>query len=147
MNGRARRLGDRLRDERGLTSVEVAVLFPVMMLIVMMVVQVAFYWHAFNAASLAVEEAVDAGSDGSVTAGAGEAAAQAAALQVLGQASGTFDGVPTVTPNREGAGPGVQFITVTIRGKATSIVPFMNWDVFAEASGPVEEFIPANERS
>ena len=120
-----------------MTSTEVAVVMPVMIVVVMLVFQVGLFWHAKQAADVAAEEAVDAAQVATAT----EADGYAGANTILSQAGNLRDSEVTVDRN---AATGI--VTVTITGHAPSIVPFGSWTVSAQAQGSIERFIPADER-
>ena len=50
----------RLRDERGMTTIQVAILFPAVLIWLMLIVQYGLWWHAKQVANAAAAEAVDA---------------------------------------------------------------------------------------
>lgn len=128
-------MGRRLRDERGMTTIQVAILFPAVLLWIMLIVQYGLWWHGKQVANAAAAEAVDAAQIAGGTAGDGEAAAASYLAQ-----SGNLDNV-TITVNRE---PTV--VTVEVRGDAPQLVPGISWSVTARSSAPVERFIPEPER-
>ena len=65
----------RLRDERGMTTIQVAILFPAVLIWLMLIVQYGLWWHAKQAAEVAAEEAVDAAKIATATTADGEAGA------------------------------------------------------------------------
>ena len=128
-------MGRRVRDERGMTTIQVAILFPVVLFWIMLIVQYGLWWHAKQVANAAAAEAVDAAQVSSGSARDGEDAA----VSYLAQ-SGNLDNV-TVTVSRE---PTV--VTVEVRGAAPQLVPGFEWSVTARSTAPVERFIPEPER-
>lgn len=128
-------MGRRVRDERGMTSIQVAILFPVVLFWIMLIVQYGLWWHAKQVANAAAAEAVDAAQVSSGTARDGEDAASSYLAQ-----SGNLDNV-TITVSRE---PTV--VTVEVRGDAPQLVPGFEWSVTARSTAPVERFIPEPER-
>ncbi len=128
-------MGRRWRDERGMTTIQVAILFPVVLFWIMLIVQYGLWWHAKQVANAAAAEAVDAAQVSSGSARDGEDAA----VSYLAQ-SGNLDNV-TITVSRE---PTV--VTVEVRGEAPQLVPGFEWSVTARSSAPVERFIPEPER-
>lgn len=128
-------MGRRWRDERGMTTIQVAILFPVVLFWIMLIVQYGLWWHAKQVANAAAAEAVDAAQVSSGTARDGEDAAASYLAQ-----SGNLDNV-TVTVSRE---PTV--VTVEVRGAAPQLVPGFEWSVTARSTAPVERFIPEPER-
>lgn len=123
----------RERDERGLTSTELAVLMPVVIALVLVPFQVALWWHATQIAHAAAQEAVDAAqvADASETDGA------AAASWFLDQAGNLRNRQVTVTRTGE-------VVTVEVAGVAPRLL--FDWSVTATASGNVERFLPEPER-
>ena len=125
----------RLRDERGMTTIQVAILFPAVLIWLMLIVQYGLWWHAKQVANAAAAEAVDAAqvSDGSAAEG------EAAASSYLAQ-SGNLDNI-TVTVDRQ---PTV--VVAEVHGDAPQLVPGFSWSVTARSQAPVERFIPEPER-
>ena len=128
-------MGRRVRDERGLTTIQVAILFPVVLFWIMLIVQYGLWWHAKQVANAAAAEAVDAAQVSSASARDGEDAAASYLAQ-----SGNLDNI-TITVSRE---PTV--VTVEVRGDAPQLVPGFEWSVTARSTAPVERFIPEPER-
>lgn len=123
------------RDERGMTTIQVAILFPVVLFWIMLIVQYGLWWHAKQVANAAAAEAVDAAQISTGTARDGEDAA----ASYLAQA-GNLDNV-TITMTREPA-----TVTAEVHGDAPRLVPGFSWSVTARGSAPVERFIPEPER-
>ena len=128
-------MGRRVRDERGMTTIQVAILFPVVLFWIMLIVQYGLWWHAKQVANAAAAEAVDAAQVSTGSARDGEDAAASYLAQ-----SGNLDNL-TVTVSRE---PTV--VTVEVRGDAPQLVPGFAWSVTARSTAPVERFIPEPER-
>ncbi|WCO67950.1 pilus assembly protein [Iamia majanohamensis] len=118
-----------------MTSIQVAILFPVILFWIMLIVQYGLWWHAKQVANAAAAEATDAAQISSGTAREGEDAAMSYVAQ-----SGNLDNV-TITVSRE---PTV--VTVEVRGDAPQLVPGFDWSVTARSTAPVERFIPEAER-
>jgi Flp pilus assembly protein TadG len=118
-----------------MTTIQVAILFPAVLLWLMLIVQYGLWWHAKQVANAAAAEAVDAAqvSDGSAAEG------EAAASRYLAQ-SGNLDNI-TVTVDRQ---PTV--VVAEVRGDAPQLVPGFSWSVTARSQAPVERFIPEPER-
>lgn len=125
----------RLREERGMTTSQVAILFPAVLFWLMLIVQYGLWWHAKQVANAAAAEAVDAAQVESATAADGEAAAG----RYLAQ-SGNLTNV-TVTVERQPA-----VVTAEVRGDAPQLVVGFSWSVTARSEAPVERFIPEPER-
>ena len=128
-------MGRRVRDERGMTTIQVAILFPVVLFWIMLIVQYGLWWHAKQVANAAAAEAVDAAQVSTGSARDGEDAAASYLAQ-----SGNLDNI-TVTVSRE---PTV--VTVEVRGDAPQLVPGFAWSVTARSTAPVERFISEPER-
>ncbi len=125
----------RRRDEAGLTSTELAVLMPVVIALVLVPFQVGLWWHAKQVADAAARQAVNAAQveDGT------EADGTDAAFRFLDAAGNITE--PEVTVSRT-----PQLVTAEVTGRAPLLIPGMDWQVTARASGPVERFIPEDER-
>jgi Flp pilus assembly protein TadG len=128
-------MASRLRDERGMTTIQVAILFPVVLFWIMLIVQYGLWWHAKQVANAAAAEAVDAAQVSAGTARDGEDAAASYLAQ-----SGNLDDI-TITVSREPT-----TVTVEVHGDAPRLVPGVEWSVTARSSAPVERFIPESER-
>ena len=116
-----------IRDERGLTeSVQLAILWPLLMLATLGIIQSGIWLHARNVAFRAASVAVDAarGSYGSV------ADAEAAAVGIA-QAGGLKQVQVSVV--RRAA-----VVDVTVRGRVVLIVDLGLGSLSASASAPLE---------
>jgi Flp pilus assembly protein TadG len=131
---RARRLG-RLRNDVGMGTSQVAILFPAVLLWLMLIVQYGLWWHAKQVANAAAIEAVDAAQIPSGSEATGTSAAQ----DYLRQAGNLRD--VSVTVERSPA-----VVTVEVAGRAPQLVPGFTWSVTARSQGPVERFVPEPER-
>ena len=125
----------RFRDERAMTTVQVAILFPVVLFWIMLIVQYGLWWHAKQVANAAAAEAVEAARLPTGPAGDGETAAFAYLAQ-----AGNLDNV-TITVNREPT-----TVTVEVHGDAPRLVPGFSWSVTARAQSPLERFVPEPNR-
>lgn len=134
-------LGDRPRpgritNDRGATTTELAVIMPAVIVVIMMIFQVAMFWHAKQAADVAAEEAVEAAQLATATAADGTAGANT----ILGQAGNLRNAIIDVDRNTA-----TGIVTVTVTGDAPSLIPFGSWTVSATAQGPIEQFISAGD--
>jgi Flp pilus assembly protein TadG len=124
----------RARDDRGVSALTVAVVFPVVMMLVMLAVQGGLYWHAHQRAEAAADRAaaVAARVDGSSA--AGEAAAWA-----------FLDGAPldgaTVSVRR-----GDDQAQATVTATAPSLVGVIRWTVTASSTVELERFVAEPDR-
>ncbi len=124
----------RARDDRGVSALTVAIVFPVVMMLVMLAVQGGLYWHAHQRAEAAADRAavVAARVDGSGA--AGEAAAYA-----------FLEGAPlegaTVSVRRGG-----EQAQATVTATAPSLVMGIRWTVPARSSVELERFVAEPDR-
>lgn len=131
MTRRRRRGG----DDRGLTTVELTIVAPLLFWWVMLIVQYGLWWHAKQVANAAAAEAVDVAQTPDGTASGGDAAAR----DFLAE-SGNLRNVE-VTVDR-----GTEAVTAQVQGDAPQLVPGWSWGVTARSQAPVERFVPAGER-
>jgi len=119
------------------TSTEVAIIMPAIIVVILFIFQIALFWHAKQAADVAAEEAVEAAqiADGTVADG------HTGANTVLGQAGNLRNAVVIV--DRDLA---TGLVTVTVTGNAPSIIPFGTWGISAIAQAPIEQFVSASDR-
>jgi Flp pilus assembly protein TadG len=132
MNHRRRRAR---RDDRGLVTVELTIVAPLVLWWLMLMVQYGLWWHAKQVADAAAAEAVDVAQTLDGTAADGEDAA----LDFLAQ-SGNLDNV-SVSVDR-----GTDVVAVEVQGDAPQLVPGWDWGVTARSQAPIERPIPLDER-
>lgn len=125
--------------DRGSSPLQVAILFPVVILLILAMVQGFLIAYAHNVAGTAAREGVSAGR--MYGAGPGDGAAKArSALNALG--GGLFADTHIST-----TGSTTDRINITVQGRAFSLVPGVRgWSVSASASGPVERWTTAGDR-
>jgi hypothetical protein len=123
------------REENGLTSTELAVLMPVVILLVLVPFQVALWWHASQIADGAARRAVDAAQVETAVPADGTEAGQ----RFLAAAGNLTD--PEVSVTRT-----VDTVTAVVTGRAPLLIPGFDWQVTAGARGPVERFVPEPDR-
>lgn len=117
--------------ERGSVTLQIVVLFPVMLLIIFGVIQGAVWYHGRNVAIAAAQEGARAAAAENGTAAAGSDAANE---YLNGAGAGSFINGLTVHPNR-GNGIG----TVSITGTALEVVPgFPPLTISHTATMPIE---------
>lgn len=124
-----------LRSERGMTTVQVAIIIPAFLLWLMLIVQFGLWWHAKQIANAAAAEAVDAAQTPTGTEAQGIDAAQS----FLDEA-GNLRHV-TVIVDR-----GADTVRVEVKGRAPQLVPGFDWGVTAQSEAPRERYIPETER-
>ncbi|MFD4723018.1 TadE/TadG family type IV pilus assembly protein [Streptomyces sp. NPDC058423] len=117
------------RSDRGLGSVEFAVLAVVVLALVFTTIQVGLYYHARKVAQSAARQGVEAGRQF----GAGEADAVAQAQGFLGRYGGSVQGASV-----SAAGSTAEEIRITVRGSVATLVPGLTLDVVQHAAGPIE---------
>ena len=128
-------LGAKRREEGGLTSTELAVIMPVLIVLVLVPFQVALWWHADQIADAAAREAVDAAQVVTATEEDGIRAAE----WFLDAAGNITEAQVTVTRTTD-------TVSVEVTGRAPRLVPGFDWQVTARAAGPIERFIPEPDR-
>lgn len=121
----------RIADERGQT--ELVIVFPVAMLVILLVLQTAFWFLARSVA----EDAAQDGARAAAVLGGGPSAGQTAAVGDLAQLAGPILSGTAVRSVRDG-----EYAQVTVSGRAETIVPGWSLSVSATASEPIEEFRP-----
>jgi Flp pilus assembly protein TadG len=122
-----------LRGDRGSVSVELVIATPLLLFMLLAIIQFALWSHATHIAQAAASQGLAAARVQDGTAAAGNASAQ----QMLDQLdSGPLTGA-SVNADRSATAASVR-----IAGTATSVVPFLHLPVHAEATGPVERFVP-----
>lgn len=126
--------------ERGVTSLEMAILYPAILVMILGMFQISLYWHAANSAEVAAERGVDVGK---VEFDGGEAAAEEAAVLAARQFLQSVTQVNDIEVTAEIAG---DVITVTVETDAPRLVGPGRWRVRSEAVGRLERFVPADQR-
>ena len=125
----------RSHGDRGMTTSQVAIVFPALLLFIMLIVQYGLWFHAKQVADTAAAEALDAAQTPTGSADDGHRAAQSFLA-----GSGNLDEV-TIDVERD-----LEQVQVVITGAAPQLVPGFAWNVTATARAPVERFIPEPER-
>ena len=125
----------RRRAEDGVSTVELAVLMPVLLFWMMLIVQFGLWAHAKQVATAAANAAADTARlpDGTERAGETEAAA------VLAAAGNLADSAVHVERT-------FAEVTVEVRGDAPQLVPGFAWAVTARVAAPVERFVAESAR-
>lgn len=122
-------------DERGVAATEMAVLMPVLIVLVLMPMQFALWWHAKQAADTAAEECVEAAQViGADVTNDGIAGARA----ILGQAGNLTNVVITPTPTAD------TIVCVVTGDLNYSIIG--SYSVSSRAEGSIERFIAEDDR-
>jgi len=118
------------RDD-GVSSVEMVLLTPALMLFVFTIIQVALWYHAKQAVTAAAQEGARAARRSGATAEDGRAAAAAYLTQVSGSS------VTTVSTTGSRSATSVE---VTVSGRAVRLIPGFPLEVRSTVTGPVERF-------
>ncbi len=119
-------------DDRGDTSVQIVITVPVIVLVVMLGVQMAVWYHAANVARSAAAQGASAGA----VRDAGSGVARARADQVIAENGAT--GTAAASRSTE--------VTVRVTIDVSHIVPFFPDTVTVSATEAVERFIAEDER-
>jgi len=121
--------------DRGEATTQVVILMPLLILLVVLGVQTAIYYHAANVASAAASQGAAAGAP--LGAGAGDA--EAAARRTISDLAATGGAGPVAVAS---AG----FVSVTVEIRVPHILPFFPDAVRRSAVEPKERFIPETDR-
>ncbi len=125
-----RRAVDRGRGQAGSTTIELVVIFPVVLLLIFGIVQTAVWYHSRTLAMLAAQDGLRAAQALNGSAAEGQTTA-AAALDGNGAAGFLTDRSVTATRTPAGA-------TVTITGRSLALLPGTGIPVTQTATGPIE---------
>jgi Flp pilus assembly protein TadG len=131
MRHRVKSYAGRLRDERGVGSVELATLALVVLMLAFTTIQVGLYFHARKVAQSAARQGVDAGRQFGATQGDGAAQAQ----QYLAKFGNSVRGAQVST-----AGSSAQQIRITVSGEVATLVPGLSLHVTQHADAPIERW-------
>lgn len=126
------RLAAVARDDSGMTTLEVAVLFPITLLLIFGIAQTALWYMARSAALAAAQEGVTAGRAYNAKPGDGPAAAHNFLNAQVGDILG---GVQVGIPNSP-AGT----LRITVSGTSLSLIPGWKINVSQSAQGPLEKW-------
>lgn len=118
-----------------MTTTQVAIVFPALLVWILLIVQYGLWYHAKQVADAAAAEATDAAQVPGGTEAEGEGAARAFLAQ-----AGNLDEI-SVTVERGG-----DQVVADVRGRAPRLVPGLTWSVAARAAAPLERFVPEPER-
>ena len=132
MSARARR-GGRRRDDSGAGSLEMVLIFPVLLVLILAIVQFGLWYEAEHAAIAAAQEGAQAARLYGSRATAGETAASG----FLHQAAPTLIERPAVRVTRSATSA-----HASVTGFVESLVPGLHFHVSATSSAPVEAFQP-----
>jgi Flp pilus assembly protein TadG len=126
------RLAAVARDDSGMTTLEVAVLFPITLILIFGIAQTALWYMARSAALAAAQEGVTAGRAYNAKPGDGPAAARnflnAQVGDILGGAQVGIPSSPAGT------------LRITVSGTSLSLIPGWKINVSQSAQGPLEKW-------
>lgn len=125
----------RLHGDAGMTTVQVAIIFPAVLLWLLLIVQYGLWWHAKQVADAAAAEAVAAAR---IPAGT-DTTGHDAAIAYLTEAGHLSNITVTVDV-------GTSTVTATVTGDAPQLVPGFGWGVTASSHATLEQFVPAADR-
>ena len=132
----------RCRDDGGLTSLELAIIFPVILLVILLMFQISLYWHTANAVGVAAEQGLHAGQVFPENDGKAELEADAAVNAIL-SSSVNLQVPPTVLVTRVDGG---ERLRVSVTAWSPRLVGIGTWRVRSVAEGRFEEFVSADDR-
>jgi len=118
-------------------SISLAMLFPAVLALVVLVVQASLWWYGRQVALSAAREGSEAARAYKAPASAGTAQAES----FLARAGGGLDNpVVTTTPSADGT-----TVTVTVSVQAQSLLPFLpGLTITQHVTAPVERFVLPN---
>jgi Flp pilus assembly protein TadG len=122
-----------LRGDRGSVSAELVIATPLLLFMVMAIVQFALWSHATHIAQAAAAQGLATARVQDATAAQGDAAVRHL-LDQLGHGPLTH---ARIDATRNG-----DAVTIRVTGDTTAVIPLLHLPVHAEATGPVERFIP-----
>jgi Flp pilus assembly protein TadG len=125
------------RSEAGAATTEFVIIVPALVLLIMLVIQFALYYHAANVATAAAQDSVRAARIETGSAGAG----QARAHELLSHAGGSVFSSVSVQTSRGGRSAHAE-----VDGTVVSVIPGLDLHVTRSADGPVEQFLPPSQR-
>lgn len=128
------RLGERrARGDQGASSIELAILGPTVIVLTLIVVQFALWFHAKNVAQSAAEQGARAARGYQATNADGSTAATAAFATLGGSqvAKGLQVSVSRNTSD----------VSVHVHANSIAVIPWVNIPVDVTAGGPIEQFV------
>jgi Flp pilus assembly protein TadG len=122
-----------LAGDRGEVTVELVIATPLLLFTLLAIAQFALWSHATHVAQAAAAQALAAARAQNGTPAAGHAAAQRL-LDGLARSPLQHAAIKIVPTGTD--------VQVVVRGEAAPVLPGMHLTVHAEASGPIETFVP-----
>jgi Flp pilus assembly protein TadG len=124
------------KAEDGSSTVEVVIVFPLLILTLMLVFQFAFWYHARHVALAAAEEGARAARVDTGTAAAGAARAERFVRDL---------GSSVIVNPKVSASRNLDVARVEVSGQARNVVPGLRLPIRQVSQGPVERFRGADE--
>jgi Flp pilus assembly protein TadG len=124
------------KAEDGSSTVEVVIVFPLLILTLMLVFQFAFWYHARHVALAAAEEGARAARVDTGTAAAGAARAERFVRDL---------GSSVIVNPKVSASRNLDVARVEVSGQARNVVPGLRLPIRQASQGPTERFRGADE--
>ncbi|WP_160330522.1 TadE family protein [Sphaerimonospora mesophila] len=121
--------------ERGAATLEMVVLFPMLLLVLAIAVQAVFVYQARSTAQAAAQEGIRAAR----AHGAARSSGTAAALRFATRVGDAF----LIQPSAR-AGGDTRTVEVVVSGRVPTFLPGADWTISETARAPVERFVPAS---
>ena len=119
------------RRERGSATLEAALVYPAVLLLVMLTMNTALWYHARTLAMAAAQEGLRAGRAHSASPSAGQATAE----RFIREAGGSFLTHAKVAITRDAS-----TLEVSVSGQAITLVPLLTLPVTQVARAPIEQW-------
>jgi len=119
-----------------------AIIFPAVLIVILLMFQISLYWHTANAAGVAAEQGLNAGQVFPEADGQAETEAADAAFSIL-NSSVNLQTPPDIEVTRVAGGDRLR---VSVTARSPRLVGVGAWEVRSVAEGRFEEFVPADER-
>lgn len=132
LRGWSRALAERDTRDRGAVSLEMLIVFPVVLLIILLVVHVGLWWHARNVAMSAAQLGVESARVRGASAGTGTAEAR----EFLSRAGGSISG--TSVSGSKGA-----TVTIRVTGYVDTMIPGLKLKIDQHADAAAERITEA----
>ncbi|MEV0623981.1 TadE family protein [Nonomuraea sp. NPDC050404] len=117
--------------ERGSATLEAALVYPAVLLLVLLTMNTALWFHARNLAMAAAQEGLRAGRNH----GSSPSAGQSTAERFIRQTSGSF-----LTSSKVAITRHADTLEVSVSGQAISLVPLLTLTVTQVARAPIEKW-------
>lgn len=121
----------RLRDDRGDAAIEMAIIFPVVVLFTFMIVQAGMWYYAKQIALTAAREGVQSATAYQSSDAAGSARARSVLDRVAGDS--------LLEPGVSTAGSNGERVTVSVTGRTPSLLPGMDGITIKQSASGARE--------